>query len=81
MMFLHGMSSRVIKVVSKSVRSGHVQRRLEIKLTLILVDVALQSVRRRQVCFVRRQQILAVQVIVAPTLTEHYQILWIAHVE
>ena len=48
---------------------------------LILVDVALHSVRRRQVCFVRRQQILAVLEIVAPTLTGYYQILWIVHVE
>ena len=47
----------------------------------MLVVVAQQLVRPRQVCFVRRPQILAVLEIVAPTLTGYYQILWIVHVE
>jgi hypothetical protein len=44
---------------------------METKLMLMLVSVALQSVFRRQGCFVRRQQILAVRVIVAPTLADY----------
>ena len=50
----------VIDLVLKFVWSRHVWRRLEVKLTLVLVVVALQFVRRRPVCFVRRPQILAV---------------------
>jgi hypothetical protein len=71
MMFLHGMQIRVKKVVSKSVWSGHVQKQMATKPMLMLVIVVLQLVRRRQVCFARRQQIRAVLVIVAPTLAEY----------
>ena len=55
----------------KSVWPGHVQKRLEVKPMLMLVVVVRVIARLPQACFVRRQQILAVRVIVAPTLAEH----------